>query len=272
MGARILVVDDNRANLELMLYLLRAFGHECDYAASAPAGLEKIVGGSYDLALVDILMPGMDGFEFARRSRGDARSAGVPLVAVTALAMPGDAERIKMAGFAGYIAKPIDPERFVDQIAPFVQHAQPTGFRQHESTGDAAMPAARSGPTVLAVDDLQTNLDVLRATLVPFGYTVAEAHNVREALDFLERTIPAAIVCDLHMPDEGGFALIERVRQDERWRDIPFAFLSSTAWQTTDRRRGIELGARKFILRPIDPRRLRGEIDELIARADDTRR
>ena len=95
---------------------------------------------------------------------------------------------------------------------------------------------------------------------------------MREALQLLQDVRPDLIICDLHMPGEGGFELIERVNASEQWRAIPFVFLSSTAWQTKDRRRGIELGARKFILRPIDPERLRREIDELIADGEDPRR
>lgn len=121
MAARILVVDDNHANLDLMLYLLRAFGHECISASDGIAGLEKAQSNACDLALVDILMPGMDGYEFARRCRENPRLRSVPLVAVTALAMPGDAERILKAGFDGYIAKPIDPERFVAQVESYLK-------------------------------------------------------------------------------------------------------------------------------------------------------
>ncbi len=271
--ARILVVDDNLANLDLMLYLLRAFGYECDGVRDAPAALTQARQHSYDLAIVDILMPGMDGCELARRVKSDPSIAGLPLVAVTALAMPDDRRRILGAGFAGYIPKPIDPERFVQQIEAHLGTERRTKQAPHERVewfGTARTP--RPGPVVLVVDDLQVNVDVVRASLAPFGFQVMEARSVNEALALLERTTPDAIVCDLHMPDEGGFDLIERVRANERWRNIPFAFLSSTAWQTRDRRRGIELGAQKFIIRPIDPQRLRKEIDEMITHGEGSHR
>lgn len=269
--SRILVIDDNRTNLELMRYLLRAFGHECDSERDAASGLERAVEATYELVLVDILMPGMDGYEFARRFKADPRLSGVPLVAVTALAMPGDRNRIAKAGFDSYIAKPIDPQRFVQQIESRLQ-AQAAVARVSSRAIERAPRPEQRGPIVLAVDDLQTNLDVIRASLAPFGYRIAEARTVREAIDLIERAPPALIVCDLHMPGEGGLALIERIREHEHWRAIPFIFLSSTAWQTKDRRRGMELGARKFILRPIHPERLRREIEELIGRGDDSDR
>jgi len=121
MSGRILVVDDNQANLDLMLYLLKAFGYEPQGAASGPAGLEAARAGNFDLVLIDILMPGMDGYELARLLRHDARLASTPLVAVTALAMATDRQRIETAGFNGYIAKPIEPETFAAQIERYLK-------------------------------------------------------------------------------------------------------------------------------------------------------
>jgi two-component system cell cycle response regulator len=114
MGARILVIDDNAANLELMLYLLRAFGHAVVGKVDGIEGLKAARADDYDLILSDVLMPGMDGYELARRLTSDGHSGR--LVAVTALAMVGDRDRMLAAGFDAYISKPIDPETFIMQI------------------------------------------------------------------------------------------------------------------------------------------------------------
>ncbi|HTU68927.1 MAG TPA: response regulator [Candidatus Baltobacteraceae bacterium] len=114
--ARILVIDDNAVNLDLMLYLLRAFGHAAEGRSDGEAGLEAVRGGQFDLVLTDVLMPGIDGYELARQLKADERCAAIPLIAVTALAMPGDRERIAGVGFDGYIAKPIEPRTFVAQV------------------------------------------------------------------------------------------------------------------------------------------------------------
>lgn len=120
--ARILVVDDNAANLELMVYLLRAFGHEPHGVSSALEGLREIENG-YDLILSDIRMPDMDGYAFARRVRSDSRAGSALMIAVTALAMVGDRERVLAAGFDGYISKPIDPQHFVQQVEAYLPAA-----------------------------------------------------------------------------------------------------------------------------------------------------
>jgi CheY-like chemotaxis protein len=116
MSGPILVVDDNRANLELMTYLLEAFGHEAVGVSDGLAAYEAARDGDFALILTDILMPGIDGYELARRLKNDERLARIPLIAVTALAMEGDRDRTKVAGFDGYISKPIDPQSFVAQI------------------------------------------------------------------------------------------------------------------------------------------------------------
>lgn len=118
---RILVVDDNAANLDLMLYLLRSFGHDPAGITDGIAALERASTGDFALVLADILMPGMDGYELARQFKADAALASTPLVAVTALAMPADRKRAYEAGFDGYITKPIDPRTFVSQVEAFLR-------------------------------------------------------------------------------------------------------------------------------------------------------
>jgi CheY-like chemotaxis protein len=118
---RILVIEDNVANLELITYLLRAFGYEVSTATDGSSGLERARADTYDLVLTDILMPQLDGFKLAQQFKCDSRLASTPLVAITALAMTGDREKILAAGFDGYISKPIDPQIFASQIEAFVR-------------------------------------------------------------------------------------------------------------------------------------------------------
>lgn len=119
-GARILIVEDNAANRELMSYLLTAFGHRVFAAETAHDGID--LGGRLapDLIVCDVQLADIDGFELARRFREEPITATVPLIAVTALAMSGDRERILAAGFDGYLTKPIDPEAFVRQLEAFL--------------------------------------------------------------------------------------------------------------------------------------------------------
>ena len=121
--SRILIIEDNTTNLQLMVYLLQAFGHSPLEALDGETGLELIRREVPELVLCDIHLPGMDGFEIARQLKSSPSLSRIPLVAVTALAMVGDRDRILSAGFDGYIAKPITPETFVGQVEAFLPSA-----------------------------------------------------------------------------------------------------------------------------------------------------
>ena len=103
-----------------MVSFLRALGHEPVSAASGAAAILAAADQPVDVVLLDIQIPGMDGFETARALRRSAALAEVPLVALTALAMPRNRELILDAGFSGYIATPIDLARLAGQIASFL--------------------------------------------------------------------------------------------------------------------------------------------------------
>lgn len=121
MALRILVIEDNPTNLELMRYLLRAFGHTVDAARDGEEGVRIAMDTLPDLVLCDIALPKLDGYGVAQRLKGDPRVRHIPLVAVTALAMVGDRDRVLATGFDGYITKPIAPETFVQDVAGFVR-------------------------------------------------------------------------------------------------------------------------------------------------------
>jgi two-component system cell cycle response regulator len=120
MPARILVIEDNTANLELMTYLLNAFGHITITARDGEAGLETAHRESLDLIICDIELPKLNGYEVARQLKKHPTLQDVPLVAVTAYAMVDDREKVLNAGFNGYISKPIEPELFVSQVEAFL--------------------------------------------------------------------------------------------------------------------------------------------------------
>jgi CheY-like chemotaxis protein len=125
-AARILVVEDNRNSNDLMCYLLRHFGHTVFSALDGQQGLEAAARERPDLIVMDLQMPRLGGFEAAGLLAADADLAAIPRVAVTAYAMLGDRERVLEQGFDGYIAKPIDPERFVEEVETFIPESMRT--------------------------------------------------------------------------------------------------------------------------------------------------
>ena len=122
MNRRILLIEDNPHNRYLACFLLRARGWEVIEAEDGPSGLRVAAGVAPAVILLDIQLPGMDGYEVARRLRANPSLAEVPIIAVTSYAMPGDREQCLAAGCTGYIEKPIDPEHFAEEVERY--HAE----------------------------------------------------------------------------------------------------------------------------------------------------
>ncbi|MBV8171698.1 MAG: response regulator [Candidatus Eremiobacteraeota bacterium] len=264
--ARILVVEDNPVNLELMLYLLQAFGHDATGVTDSASALHKALHEPYDLILADLLLPAMDGYTLASKLKAQPRPHAAPLIAVTAQAMVGDRKRALDAGFDGYIAKPIDPQRFLSQIEAFLP--EPLRSRTTAPSVAARLPERtpnERGPLVLVVDDMQVNFDLVCTTLEPLGYRVADAQYPAQAAEMARSLSPALILCDVHMPGFDGFDVLEQISADPQLHAIPFIFLSSTSKSDRDVARGLSMGARLFLNRPIEPRELAAIVAEHVA-------
>lgn len=131
MKPKILLIEDNDRNRYMATFLLERNGYEVSAAVDGPTGIELASRLRPSLILLDIQLPGMDGYEVAQELRCDSSLAGVPIVAVTSYAMRGDREKALAAGCDGYLEKPIDPDTFVSAIE---RHLLPT----HE--GSAPLP------------------------------------------------------------------------------------------------------------------------------------
>jgi len=116
----ILVVEDNEANQLLTRAVLELAGYRVVIAGSAAEALERVHALTPDLILMDVQLPGQDGLTLTRTLKADSSSAGIPVVALTAHAMPGDREQALRAGCAGYISKPIDTRTFGEQVRLFL--------------------------------------------------------------------------------------------------------------------------------------------------------
>jgi two-component system cell cycle response regulator DivK len=120
MSQVILVVEDNERNLKLLRDVLEYAGYDVRVARTAEDGITLAVKEPPNLVLMDLQLPGMDGMEALLRLRENPRTAGIPVVAVTAQAMKQDRERVLEAGFDGYVEKPISVRVFPDQVRSFL--------------------------------------------------------------------------------------------------------------------------------------------------------
>jgi DNA-binding response OmpR family regulator len=120
----ILIIEDNERNLKLVRDVLQFNGFQTAEARTAEDGLALASANPPDLVLLDLQLPGIDGMEAFRQLRGSSSTAGVPVVAVTALAMKDDRERVLRAGFDGYLEKPISVRELPGQVRAFLTAAE----------------------------------------------------------------------------------------------------------------------------------------------------
>ena len=121
MPRKILIVEDNEDNRELVIKVLRNKGYEMVEAADGEEALEKAVAEKPDLILLDISLPKLDGYEVAKRLKAMEEFLDIPIVAFTAHAMKGDREKVIVAGFEGYISKPVNIRELPDQVKSFIR-------------------------------------------------------------------------------------------------------------------------------------------------------
>lgn len=120
MSAKILLIEDNEQNRYLATFLLEKHGHTVIHTSDGRSGIELATAEPFDLILLDIQLPGMDGHAVARALRSNPALNHIPIVAVTSYAMAGDREKALAAGCNGYLEKPIDPDTFVAQVTSFL--------------------------------------------------------------------------------------------------------------------------------------------------------
>ena len=120
--ANVLIVEDNPANMTLAVFLLKSAGHAVLRARDAETGLTLARDERPDLILMDIQLPGIDGLEAIVLLKRDEATRAIPVIALTALAMTGDEERIRAAGCDGSIAKPMRYQAFLAAIAAQLAH------------------------------------------------------------------------------------------------------------------------------------------------------
>lgn len=264
MAARILIIEDNPTNMELIAFLLEAFGYIPLQAFDGEQGLDIAVREMPDLIVCDVTLPKLDGYGVVHALKSDPTLSHIPVIAVTALAMVGDREKLLAAGFDDYISKPIEPEIFVGQIENLLHtdlHTEPKQITPEPAATAAAPWVAEKKARILVVDDSPINRELIRCTLEPSGYQLTLAESVQQGAELVRQADFDLILSDLHMPEQDGIALLKLVKEDPALAAIPFMFISASYQEDDNFPRAMELGAFRFLQRPIDPQALVAEIE-----------
>jgi signal transduction histidine kinase/CheY-like chemotaxis protein len=157
-GARVLLVEDNEINQEVAVGLLEGAQLSIDVAENGEVAVEKVRTGDYDVVLMDMQMPVMDGIAATKQIRAEPRFQTLPIIAMTANAMAGDRERCLEAGMNDHVAKPIDPDTMFGALLRWVKPGRAGGVAREEEdqTPDATAVPPSSGTVTLEIAGLDT--------------------------------------------------------------------------------------------------------------------
>ncbi len=263
-GLRLLVVDDNDTNRKILMALAAAWGMEALEAAGGPQALERLHAATreerpFDVAVLDMQMPGMDGLSLARAVRSERRHAGLRLVMLTSIGLRGQAEESRRVGFAGYLTKPVRPSQLYDCLATVMSQEwreSPAGSRKRAPlvTRHSLREAKGRGRRrrVLVVDDNETNQIVAVKKLGGLGYQTDVAANGLEAVEAVSRIPYDMVLMDCQMPEMDGFEATRRIRELERGRDMHTCIVAMTAnAMPGDRERCLEAGMDDYVAKPV---------------------
>jgi len=278
-GLRVLIIDDLSTNRRVLAERLRSWHMQPSEADSAEAGLRAAqealdAGQPFQLALVDYQMPVMDGEGFARAVRSQARFQSLLLVALSSSSLRGDAQRMKSAGFAAFLLKPVRPSLLLDTLVLAWQQRRPlpsdsliTSHTVRETKplrgGTAILPAVAaasaagsgSGLRVLVAEDNAVNQKVARRFLENMGCRVDIAANGREALDMLANSSFDLVFMDCQMPELDGYAATREIRAREGISGGHQVIIAMTAHAMQgDREQCLAAGMDDYLAKPVNPK------------------
>ena len=229
----VLVVEDDRRSADLMRVYLDGAGYAVSIARDGLEGLEMARRLAPRAVILDILLPGLSGWELLTRLKADPATAAIPVVIASMLDERGTGFSI---GAAEYLVKPIDRQALLDAL------------------GRCVSPPANKR-TVVVIDDDPLDLDLVEASLAPAGWSVLAASGGEDGVELVRRERPSVVLLDLLMRDVDGFDVVERLRADPSVADVPIIVLTSKEMTTADHERlagQISFLARKGTFRPAE--------------------
>ena len=251
-GRRMLVVDDNQTNRRILREMLAAEGIKVDEASTAADGLAAIRGAAtkrapYDLAILDVQMPDMDGFQLATAVRGERALARTKLLMLTSAGQRGDGERCRELGIRGYLTKPISRSDLLEALGTVLASLEDTGISE-VVTRHTIAESRRSLRVLLAEDNL-VNQQVAVAMLVKRGHEVQVASNGREAVDAVRARDYDVVLMDIQMPEMDGFEATQAIRAMPKGKDLPIIGLTAHAL-SGERERCLSRGMTEYLAKP----------------------
>lgn len=280
MTARILVVDDISANVKLLEAKLSAEYFEVLTAQNGPDAIAICERGEADIVLLDVMMPGMNGFDVCRRLKSTPATAHIPVVIVTALDQPRDRLQGLDAGADDFLTKPLDDVALFARVRSLARLKTVTDELRSRAVASTrlgiadplAVAAAEDGLNgrLLLVEDRQTVIERLQVALSAFHQVEVQA-DVQQALLRAGDGGIDSVIISLDLQGQDGLRLCSQLRSLQTTRDVP-VLLMGEAEDRARILRGLEIGAHDFLIRPIDRNELLARVRTQVRRKRFTER
>ncbi|PYP19171.1 MAG: diguanylate cyclase [Gemmatimonadetes bacterium] len=252
-GRRMLIVDDNQTNRRILREMLAAEGIKVDEVATAGEGLDAIrravqKNAPYDLAILDVQMPDMDGFQLATMVRQERALTSTNLLMLTSAGQRGDGERCRALGIRGYLTKPMSRADLLEALGTVLAKT-PAETGATEVVTRHTIAESRRSLRILLAEDNPVNQQVAVAMLVKRGHEVHVVSNGREAVEAITARDYDAVLMDVQMPEMDGFEATKALRAMPQGRDLPIIAMTAHAL-SGERERCLAHGMTDYLAKP----------------------
>ncbi|MBF0396224.1 MAG: response regulator [Desulfobacterales bacterium] len=276
-GKRILVVDDNSINIEILSAYLGSFGCRNTSVLSGNDAISELKGGvkindPFELVILDYMMPGIDGEAVGKIIKNDPDLKNTKLAMLSSRGLRGDAHRMRDIGFCAYLTKPIKRDQLFDCLVTVFSDEPKEKDKEEDKkplfiTRYTLADAKKRRVRILLADDNSVNQKLALTYLKKFGYHADAVGNGKEVLYALEMIDYNLVLMDVQMPEMDGLEATKAIRNKEskvKDHNIPVIAMTARAMKG-DREKCIESGMNDYVSKPINPQKLLDTIEKLLA-------
>ena len=272
-GRRIIIVDDNKTNLQILQRYIEAWGFVCDAAWSGNMALTLMhaaikAKSPYDIVITDMDMPHMDGKALGKKIKADPKIKDVKMVVLSSRGMRGDAAEMKAIGFSAYLTKPVRRSQLFDCLLFVLSGKKDSKDKERQLITRHTIAESRNQDVrILIAEDNIVNQKLALRLMEKFGFRADAVTNGKEAVRSLEIIPYDLVLMDVQMPEMDGLTATKRIRDSSSNvynHKIPIIAMTAHAMMG-DRERCLDAGMNDYISKPINPGALQRAIERQLS-------